>query len=134
MSKSTSMAALSSSFCKENFIKAGSVSTRRTIFFKVSFNVRVLPSIGGVSSTTLAALSFGLNLAWSMLRLTKAWKDCRFAVFFYQTGAQYSRVGTNSVLYKVVSLFGTDIICLYNEFAALSICSCNGLPPVPCDL
>ena len=55
---------------------------------------------------TSAALSFGLNLVWSVLRLTKAWKVCSFAAFWFdQTGAHYSRVGRISVLYKVVSVF-----------------------------
>ena len=63
-------------------------------------------SVGGVPSMTSAALSFGLNLVWSILQLTKAWKACSFAAFWFdQTGAQYSRVDRISVLYKVVSVF-----------------------------
>ena len=63
-------------------------------------------SIGGVPSMTSAALLFGSNLVWSILRLTKAWKVCNFAAFWFdQTGAQYSRIGSISVLYKVVSVF-----------------------------
>ena len=54
---------------------------------------------------TSAALAFGLNLVWSILRMTKARKVCIFAaICFNQTGAQYSRVGRISVLYTVESV------------------------------